>query len=480
MKVEVVESGAAFLAFSHVWAHGLGNPNVNGLPACQIRRLQDLANQFTDRSPPVAADVEKMNLARPTHPALEVENLEFWLDTLCIPVGDNYAEIRKLAILDLAKVFSGASKVLVLDAEVEEVSLASHPLEKEMRLITSDWMRRVWTLQEALLTRPGGLYWQFKERAMSAAEVWQGHAVRPQDISYRLSAFEKRLPAVTGISDDPSQLSENFLAVLYALRYRSLSRDEDETICLAPILGLGRRELLSTKDNLERIKVFLRLWGTIPTYFLFLEGERIEMEGCRWMPTSFVRGLHKSSATSAPVTFTKFDTSGLYVNFPGLLLSVSEHSHVHFEAGFYNPLADRYYTVKDQGLVFESKLPVEQRWRYWHRRLHQIARPAFVLEYPTDYQGGEGYVRAVLVSITKEHEGVLYARFLCRAWLDPCDLDRRLPGTSKQDVQHWFQTTYENKVRGFAVDEQAALRAEFPASPGMIGATLFDQRWCIG
>jgi hypothetical protein len=86
------------------------------------------------------------------------------MDTLCIPVGTEYSEARYLAILSLTRVFSDASTVLVLDMELVDVSTTVSYLEKELRMITSDWMRRVWTFQEALLTRPGNLYWQFKEQ----------------------------------------------------------------------------------------------------------------------------------------------------------------------------------------------------------------------------------------------------------------------------------------------------------------------------
>ena len=35
-----LETKSAFVAVSHVWAHGRGNPRLNDLPRCQIELLQ--------------------------------------------------------------------------------------------------------------------------------------------------------------------------------------------------------------------------------------------------------------------------------------------------------------------------------------------------------------------------------------------------------------------------------------------------------
>lgn len=47
-KFRIVESGEGqpFVAVSHVWAKGLGNPNSNSLPACALKWISDKASQF--------------------------------------------------------------------------------------------------------------------------------------------------------------------------------------------------------------------------------------------------------------------------------------------------------------------------------------------------------------------------------------------------------------------------------------------------
>jgi hypothetical protein len=40
LRVLTRTSTSEYLAVSHVWADGLGNPGMNGLPTCQLRRLR--------------------------------------------------------------------------------------------------------------------------------------------------------------------------------------------------------------------------------------------------------------------------------------------------------------------------------------------------------------------------------------------------------------------------------------------------------
>ncbi|KAK7977480.1 hypothetical protein PG996_003535 [Apiospora saccharicola] len=415
----VVGSQEGYVAFSHVWAHGLGNPDVNGLPRCQLSRLRQLATSVASRSTKLESDLS-VDPSLPDH-----QTTALWIDTLCIPVGDEFDDSRRQAILRLTYVFRDAEAVLVLDKEVEHVPASVSHLEKELRVITCDWMRRVWTLQEALLTKPGRLYWQFADDALPADDIWIDNSRHdPLCVTYKSSAFSKRLPALERSEVGTREFSENFLAVMYVLRYRSLSREEDETICLAPILGLERAALLQSKVHVERMKILAALWKNLPTYLLFLEGERITQPGYGWLPTSFTRGLHKSTTTRAPYQFTQTGPEGLFVVYPGILINhTAGASPLHCQIGFKNGLDGMWYSVKDSGKILESKLPEIQRWSYWRPRLSELPRPALMLEYPSDYS--DNYIVAVLVNVEREKDSIYYAHYLCRVWLDCCDFDLR-------------------------------------------------------
>ncbi|KAF2795501.1 hypothetical protein K505DRAFT_324016 [Melanomma pulvis-pyrius CBS 109.77] len=87
----------------------------------------------------------------------------FWMDTLCIPVGDEFADLRTSAINDMATIYVGASQVLVLDAELLSLSSVHNSenpqideldaLDALARIAFGTWSRRSWTFQEGALGR---------------------------------------------------------------------------------------------------------------------------------------------------------------------------------------------------------------------------------------------------------------------------------------------------------------------------------------
>jgi hypothetical protein len=95
-----------YIAISHVWSHGLGNVNSNGLPRCQLLRLRRITTQLWH--------LEHQNTDEIPH---------MWIDTLCIPRGEEFLEYRKLGIIKLAETFGRATKVLALDAGLCQASV---------------------------------------------------------------------------------------------------------------------------------------------------------------------------------------------------------------------------------------------------------------------------------------------------------------------------------------------------------------------
>jgi hypothetical protein len=150
-----------FVAVSHVWADGLGNPKANALPLCQFNRI-----------------IERIKWG--DQGVSDHALLYFWMDTFCIPVGDKYETTRLKAIDHIAMIYASAGHVLVLDnilarfpypnlgpvnwddpilTGVKSLSFvaarnsdtylqASSTLSK---ILCSPWAGRSWTLQEAVL-----------------------------------------------------------------------------------------------------------------------------------------------------------------------------------------------------------------------------------------------------------------------------------------------------------------------------------------
>jgi len=119
-----------YVAISHVWSDGLGNPKANTLPQCQLRQLAIRLTALSQYEKPRLAlcgfkglliDWRRWHFScfDPTAPPL------FWMDTLCIPVKEEHASLRCRSINQMASVYAAATRVLVLDAELFQISTRS-------------------------------------------------------------------------------------------------------------------------------------------------------------------------------------------------------------------------------------------------------------------------------------------------------------------------------------------------------------------
>ncbi len=139
LNLEIISSqpDSQYVALSHVWADGLGNPYANALPRCQLLRLQGLLQ--CSNMPWDSGDND--------------QELLLWCDTLCCPV--RHSEAKNRALLQMKRTYHDATIVLVLDASLQLCdSSPSNPEEMCARISSSGWTRRLWTLQEGTLITP--------------------------------------------------------------------------------------------------------------------------------------------------------------------------------------------------------------------------------------------------------------------------------------------------------------------------------------
>lgn len=133
LSVEIISSqtNSPYVALSHVWADGLGNPYANALPRCQLLRLLSL--------------LQRSNM--PLDSGDSDQELLLWCDTLCCPVKPSEAKTR--ALVQMKRTYQDATMVLVLDASLQLFNgdLLT-PEEMCTRISSSGWTRRLWTLQE--------------------------------------------------------------------------------------------------------------------------------------------------------------------------------------------------------------------------------------------------------------------------------------------------------------------------------------------
>ncbi|KAH9225188.1 hypothetical protein K456DRAFT_44103 [Colletotrichum gloeosporioides 23] len=134
-----------YVAISHVWSDGLGNPWSNRLCSSQLNHIQALVNGLypLDQAP-----------------------VPFWIDSLGIPVGRRHVRDRQVAITRIHQTFSQADKVLVLNNYLKSCDNNAPLVEKLIRLQYSPWMTRVWTLLEGNIAR--NLHFQFADKAVSS------------------------------------------------------------------------------------------------------------------------------------------------------------------------------------------------------------------------------------------------------------------------------------------------------------------------
>lgn len=181
LSVREGKADEMYTAISHVWSDGLGNPSHNALPQCQLSRLALQLRRFPDNERCSLLDARGNSFAflfspgepRPARSIVtmlpgmisletgkwqfimdrELPNRPFWMDTLCIPVGEGDQVTRcKLKAIDrMNYVYSAAGRVLVLDPELLNTCLcASGMLETYARIAISPWFGRSWTFQEGI------------------------------------------------------------------------------------------------------------------------------------------------------------------------------------------------------------------------------------------------------------------------------------------------------------------------------------------
>ncbi|KAL6229196.1 hypothetical protein BDW75DRAFT_110239 [Aspergillus navahoensis] len=438
LDVTSYEEGMTYIAISHVWSHGLGNPDYNALRACQLLQLNRL-------------------LQDAYHNHLESESQDtdkpyFWIDTLCLPLRP--AQWRKAAIKQMRYCYENASAVLVLDRHLRR-STGYTPTKVELllQIAISDWRSRVWTLQEAVFAKK--LIFQFIDISAEADELLtafflSSNLLKHCDISKSLDMVISDLsnymdmaiisestemfiltilPSLgsdieSQYTRDESILRSKYLSlsgIMSSLGGRAISKPEDEPLCAASLLGQDHvlSAILEETQNKERMKVFWRSQARIPSWVPFMDGPKLEDPGYRWAPSTLLHSFQPATGKVGPGSYEygeiRSDDSGLVIRKPGFVLLERKSTNI-LEGN----------TKKDDGFSFKD----DMGFRYYIVRSVDKLNPSLqdlrgrnfplaviVSEWSDAYSG-----RILVASILNESEDeFIHCSIVCRGIILPED-----------------------------------------------------------
>ena len=334
MSIQVVPSTDSmfYVALSHVWVDGLGNAESTALPRCQLSRLKALIESLDFDY------VKCEDMSNALDYPEDASEILLWCDTLCCPVLSK--EAHNMALRQMYRTYDEASAVLVLDR-----SLISHRVggmgvdEACVRIATSRWMTRLWTLQEgALPAKKNRLWFQFTKTALPARTLYD-HLVKIEKTDIRrrgiVTSVIRRFLTFETLFD--VQSSENQGAqmkdIMNGLLYRSVTVPSDEPLIIATLLALHLGPILASEPA-KRMDILWRTIGTSPSgidkHILFHMGPKIDERGLRWAPRSLL-SVDRYFAIPKPgkeehrgFLVTDRNAKGLVVELAGFRISIAK------------------------------------------------------------------------------------------------------------------------------------------------------------
>jgi hypothetical protein len=422
-----------YVILSHV-SQGLGSPDTNTLPRCQLQRLQRYCDAlFEDKYRPV----------------------RFWIDAMCMPLPSARTRIEALSLLKHTYYY--ASKTLILDplllrTPIREIE-TQIPL---LRILTSTWSRRLWPLVEGMLSK--NLYFQFQDGSIGIEDLVKrgsflmekkeevqrtlgndlgglrevGRRGYPMDItrddwSWIATQREEVLWDI-GLNHLPSILRfhvrllqnptnnkpltpSHFL--LTHFQNRTSHNPSDEAICILLLLGLDIHTVLLKSKMEDIIPQLVTSVKSVPMQLLFQLKPRFTEYGDRWIPRTFLGGADEWKEFDEMTTWGE---KGLEVNTlasymleivdPGFPLFVSEmFLSLNDNPGLYN-----IYPLDTYSNIITQTPATVIDWTN-HFILHEMA----IILHPGKLGSGERF--GALVSIIRREGPIVYAMFEMVVWM---------------------------------------------------------------
>lgn len=349
-----------YVALSHVWTEGMGNPAANALPFCQLSYVQYwamLAQQIVDKAEAAERHGNPNSTGVDVSRTPQNEPVNLWIDTMCCPSTPGPG--KNLCLAKMCDIYANAHAVLVRSAALEAMDITpfvndpdAGVMDLAAQLYLSPWMRRMWTLQEGVLAGMRKSRFGIGERlvlgyragllSLESVIAFLKQAPPPEAVLAfdMIGKFGHLAPMQYGFDDGhmvDDHRSSGFLRSLSnALKYRSVSVPSDELVCLATLLGVrlgnsgGPVPLVG--EGQTPAEGMCELWKRVerqnkgvPGDIIFSSVPRIDVDGFRWAPSTFIQhakyGTVYWSSSSGDDEPARITEHGLQVRFPGISLN---------------------------------------------------------------------------------------------------------------------------------------------------------------
>jgi hypothetical protein len=474
LDIRVIEykPGIRYVALSHVWADGLGNPKANTIGLCQFFRIRAMAAAI---------------LGIFEGSGEEPDQVCFWIDTLLVPVPSHDREAHQNAMVRMRDVYKNATAVLVIDEELAQHNLPDSPKELFARVVRSSWDTRLWTFQEAALARNlfvvfrNGISSELRTTARawtsggaefastSAAEAfhWYGSLdigwFLPVDVLDLLMQHGQWTAAQTA---EYGPYFDKFNYVWKGLLWRGVTKAIDECACVGGLLDLDMAALLAVPED-QRWKRLLHMQGRFSSDIIFQDQRRVDEDGMRWAPVTLMEKARAFDLGRRGGDALVSD-EGLLSTWPGVVLEKNRFS-ITAEKDKYVLVVGKTTTPTNinspdaRAYVLNLYIRKEHNLKEWKAQLLDSWAIVLNSALPTGEDDPTTSVRhAALVSMHRKDGGILYAIFRCAASVS---LGNARQNRGREDLAGYLGASLR------PVQEDQILFG-FEVSP--------EQQWCIG
>lgn len=474
LHIEVLsaETCSNYVAISHVWADGLGNVSDNTLYQCQWLRLQELAKK-------------SFRVAMTGTSSSQDDLVPFWIDTFCVPQGEDMRWFRDIAIQRMATTYRNAYTVLVIENQLAFITEKMSHLEISMRISFCSWTRRLWTMHEGAVGKR--IHIATRIGVIDTADITKfNYAAVKEDESYESESLIKGLGMIESMQlwarnlQIPAEGGSNLLFFAWnECRRRSTSVEIDRFLVMGIILSLDQDtlkilsrgpwqqpELVTVEEKRleeeKRIKTILIAFDKIPPGIVFTEGNRMAEPGWGWAPNTMNLPIPFSS--SPPATR---DQKGLYVSSAGVhLISHPDWTRKFDISGVFTEIDSSDQPLSSSRCAFCVKISGEELSSEeiytanvapasWDSD-SVVSNANLALVIHSESKGSRIWQRAILVSCVEEVDDVIYCRNLCQ--------------------MHWIKPQTESIALLMSGLEEGL----YEAVKGTWCANGSGQRWCIG